>query len=444
MAVRLALDVRLEHSPDPVGVLAAYDDGAVRFQYVPAFLNGPKATPVSLSLPLQSDAFDDFATRTFFQNLMPENNQLDEVIARERLERDDVVGLLFHLGRDCPGAISCVPVGSPPVKNPGDLTADYEIKSDEYIHEMVRRLALREPIDEMVRDPSPVAGVQRKVALVELPDGRFAFPREGTGVPTTHILKVPYRARAREARLEAAAARLAEACGLSVSVPEARVFGEYEALLISRFDREITPDGRVFRIHQEDFAQALGLPPGRKYERSGNEGPQYSAAGVAALLDRTAEPALAKRDFLASTMFDMLIGNVDNHAKNHALLYDRGPVPRLAPLYDLLPTRLDRNFTSDFAFRIGAAERLEDLTLEDFALFLDTFGLSVAAGRRFVADRLGPIIARLEAVTPNLGASLKDFDDLIGRETEHLVEVLELGLEIRPRDAVLSHNKAWT
>lgn len=439
MAARLALDVRLEQFAVPIGVLAAFDDGAVRFEYAPAYVTSPSALPLSLALPLQAEPFDDFETRTFFQNLLPENNQLDEVIARERLPRDDVAGLLYHLGADCPGAISCLPRGRPPAKTPGQLAVDYQVIAPEQLEEIVRRLAFQEPLDDIVRDPSPVAGVQRKVAIVALPDGRFAFPRPASGVPTTHILKVPYRTRPREARLEAEAAALAEACGLNVVRSEARRFGEHEALLIPRFDRRITADGHVLRIHQEDFAQALALPPGRKYQRPGDRGRQFSAAEVAVLLDRTAEPARARRDFLAATVFNMLTGNVDNHAKNHALLYDIGRAPRVAPLYDLLPTRLDRSFTSDFAFRIGAAERLEDLTVEDFALFLNTFGLSVAAARRFLTDQLGPMIERLEVAAQALPRSLKDFDDLIGRETEHLVEVLELGLEIRERDYVPPH-----
>jgi serine/threonine-protein kinase HipA len=45
--------------------------------------------------------------------------------------------------------------------------------------------------------------------------------------------------------------------------------GEIEALLVRRFDRALDRDGRVARLHQEDFAQALGLPAALKYERRG-------------------------------------------------------------------------------------------------------------------------------------------------------------------------------
>lgn len=436
MAPRLVLDVRLDGFDAPVGYLAGYEGGATRFAYDEAYLGDPRALPLSLSLPLTATPFPDQRVRAFFQNLLPENNQLESVIARHDLARDDVVGLLYHLGSDCPGAISCVPNGAPPAKTPGSLATDYGALPPEELAEIVRRLANHEALPAEVSDPSPVAGVQRKIALTVLPDGSFALPKDGLGAPTTHILKVPYRTRGREARLEEAAAKLARSSGLDVVVPEALEVGGHEVLLIPRFDRVITDDLQVLRVHQEDFVQALGLPSELKYERRGEPGRRFDAQAISTLLGRVADPALAKRDFLMSVFFNMLVGNVDNHGKNHALLYDKGPKPRLAPLYDLLPTRLNKSFVADFAFRIGSAESLEAMRLEDVAVFLTVFGFTEAGGTRFVTDRLVPMIEALEDASLRLPRALKDFDDLIGRETERLVEVLELKMPVRERDYV--------
>jgi serine/threonine-protein kinase HipA len=38
-------------------------------------------------------------------------------------------------------------------------------------------------------------------------------------------------------------------------------------LLVTRYDRR-QRDGRWLRLHQEDFCQALGKPPGAKYQRN--------------------------------------------------------------------------------------------------------------------------------------------------------------------------------
>jgi serine/threonine-protein kinase HipA len=434
-AARLVLDVRLEAFEDPIGTLAGFDDGTLRFGYQAGYLDNPAALPISLALDLRADPFSDAESRAFFQNLLPENDQFEQVIQRERLERNDVAGLLYFLGSDCPGAISCRPQGAPPAKRPGLLAEDYDAVSDELLKEIVRRLAFHERLPAEIRDPSPVAGVQRKIALTRLADGRFAQPKPGLGVPTTHILKVPYVRDGRDTSLEEWSARLADACGLDVSVPQAIKVDEIDVLVVERFDRRVDGQGRVTRLHQEDFAQALGLPSRAKYERYGVGARSFSAAAISRLLDRTVAPDQAREQFLLSTFFSILIGNVDNHAKNHGLLYDVGPRPRFAPLYDLTPTKLDRQTTREFSFNIGEAKSLGELDLGQVLQFFDAFGLEVETAGRFVAESLAPMIERLEAAAPRVPRRFKDFDDLIGRETETLVEILGLNVEVRPRDA---------
>ena len=430
----IKLEVRLENFSEPIGFLISDDNGNIRFGYDYGYLAFGTAFPISLSLPLRPESFDDNATRAFFQNLFQENDQLEQVMQREQLARDDVVGLLYFLGADCPGSLSCMPIGSEPSKTPGFIGSDYDFLNQQDIDEIVRRLANHEPLPEIARDPSPVAGVQRKIAVVYTPDGRYALPKPHLGVPTTHILKVPGRGEGREARLEAAAAQLANRCGLDVSIPQLVTFQGYEALLINRFDRNVSSEGIIARIHQEDFAQALGLPSRLKYERYGNSERAFNAAAIATVLARTAEPARALDIFLRATIFNLAIGNSDNHAKNHALLYDLGPVPRLAPLYDLLPVRLNGNVTHALSFRIGGAESAENLTLDDFADFFLKFQLTTGAATRFANTRIVRLLAVLDQATENLPGTLKDFNDLIGRELERLIETLRLDLVVRPRD----------
>ncbi|MEI9928537.1 MAG: HipA N-terminal domain-containing protein [Sphingomonas sp.] len=83
-----------------MGYLSTDDDGAMRFGYSPEYFDNPAAHPISLSLPLEESPFGDVIARPFFQNLLPENDQLRSVIEREGLAPDDIVGLLEHLGSD--------------------------------------------------------------------------------------------------------------------------------------------------------------------------------------------------------------------------------------------------------------------------------------------------------------------------------------------------------
>jgi serine/threonine-protein kinase HipA len=206
----------------------------------------------------------------------------------------------------------------------------------------------------------------------------------------------------------------------------------FDALLVTRFDRRIE-GGLVSRIHQEDFAQALGFPSDLKYQRNGKPGRQFDVEAILSVLDRTADPEAARLAFLQATLLNLCIGNTDNHAKNHALLYDTGAAPRLAPLYDLLPIRIDRRYNHRLAFQIGSADHFDEMKAADLAAFIAPFGVDDLG--RFTAEVVVPLIASLDEATLKLsGLGLKQFDDLIGRETERLVDVLSAAVSVRERD----------
>jgi serine/threonine-protein kinase HipA len=361
---------------------------------------------------------------------------LHQILERHGIDRGDIVGQLRLLGADCAGAVSCLPTGDPPVKAPGYLATDYDVLDDKVIAKIVSSLADIRRLPAEVQDPSPVAGVQSKIALTRLPNGVFALPKPGLRVPTTHILKVPPKRNGREVRLEEASALLAAAVGLDVALPEALRVAGYEALLVERFDRRVV-DGMVTRIHQEDFAQALGFSSELKYQRRGKPGRWFDVAAALSVLDRTIDPYEARLAFMATTLFNLCIGNTDNHAKNHALLYDQGAVPRFAPLYDLVPIRLDDSFTHELAFHVGGATHLDDMTPENIGAFLIECGVEDVA--EYVEEIVVPLIERLEEATPKLRSQhLRDFDDLVGRETEHLVTILSAAVELRERDTFIS------
>lgn len=431
------LDVRLENFDTPIGHLIREQNDACVFLYTDKYLERRDAIPISLSLPLQHDAFSDQSTRAFFDNLLPENNQLQDIMDREGVSRDDIVGLLKHLGGDCAGAISCIPQDAPPIKIPGNIVTDYIELSSEELTDIMRRLAEKLPLPEEVRDPSPVAGVQRKIALTEIAQDRFGFPKDKLRVPTTHILKVPARGREREVRLEAVAARLArEVVGHAVASPAEFMRGQEIGLLIKRYDRHLSAGGSITRIHQEDFCQALGLPARLKYERRGTAERYFSASKINEVLGQTNAPALNRLIFLRVTIFNLAIGNTDNHAKNHALIYDQGPTPRLAPLYDMLPIRLSDDYTHELSFKIGEAKTFDDLTPLDLTNFIQIFGPKTqTAVNRLVENEIGPMLLNLDQTADGLTAlGLKGFDDLIGQEIVSLSKLLGLNLEIRERD----------
>ncbi len=444
----LALDVRLDGYNDPVGVLVRDDRGAVAFAYMEEYVSASDATPLSLSLPLSPEPYEDVIARPFFDNLLQERDSaLTDIMDREGLSRDDIAGLLFHIGKDCAGALSVLPMGAPPVKVPGDYDHDYTAIRPERLEAIVASLHKRRRLPEGTEDPSPLAGVQSKIALTLLPDGRLAEPNPGTGAPTTHILKVPDQEHLQDALLEAEAMSLSQKLGFETADVVAMPIAGIETLLVTRFDRGLDSEGRIVRIHQEDFAQALGLPASLKYERRGAEGRRFDVAGIRKVLEATDDPAGEKDRFIRATLFDLLIGNTDGHAKNFALLFERGQSVRLAPRYDILPTRLDDSLTDEFAFRIGSAQRLGEIAIQDVDAFLRDMGIdSAPAQRRLRVRYTDEIASALAAHLDELSKrGMKRFADLIATNIRTLLGNLEVDVPetAKERDAFLGSAGGW-
>ena len=271
---QLILDVYLDGrlgdgEPRRIGCIQRDDHGSTEFRY-DADYDGP---PLSLALPVRAEAYGDTRSRAFFSNLIFESPQRHLILEKYQLDPADYAGMLAHIGADCPGAVSVVPQGAPPAKQPGNLDQDYDYLSEAQVREIAISLRDRQRIPDEVKDPSPLAGVQNKIGLVHVAGRGFALPREGSGAPTTHILKVSTRERPSDHLYEATAMRIMrDAMSFlkggedAVAHVEAIDIGDVPALLVERFDRRIE-GGMVYRVHQEDFVQALGLSPGGKYER---------------------------------------------------------------------------------------------------------------------------------------------------------------------------------
>ena len=243
-----------------------------------------------------------------------------------------------------------------------------------------------------------------------------------------------------------AAAVLADKCKLETSIPRVLQFADHKALLIERFDRQVDENGAVTRIHQEDFAQALGLPPEMKYERYKTESRAFNIESIRSVLDQCIRPAEAIDTFMKATIFNLAIGNTDNHAKNFALLYDNGRVPRLAPLYDMLPIKLNSQYTHELAYNIGNASHSDDLSKEDFDIFFSKMGLTKTASKRFKDDAVCEILSKLDIIADEVlvQSGLKDFDSLFGTEAENLIEKLDLDLTLADRDFYAANAGGWS
>jgi serine/threonine-protein kinase HipA len=315
------------HEDRLVGRVLCDSAGRLSFIYEEGWRADAHGFPLSLSMPWVTVQHGHAAIEAFLWNLLPDSAEIQQRWAQQFGVRDkDAFALVRHVGTDCAGAIRFL---SPQSLNGGDQT---EITWLDAAAMATRLKALR-------RDPAAarlpqdaswftLAGAQPKTALFGDGD-RFGVP--SGRIPTTHILKQPNADREGHAENEHFCLALAARIGLPAARSEVRQFEDETALVVTRFDRQVQ-GGSVRRLHQEDLCQALGLMPSWKYQSQG--GPEASA--ITRLLQTVSQqPERDVARFTDALAFNWLIGNVDAHAKNYALMIESGGRAALAPLYDL-------------------------------------------------------------------------------------------------------------
>ncbi|MBB5720343.1 serine/threonine-protein kinase HipA [Stakelama sediminis] len=325
-----------------MGRLEKEPSGAVSFRYESSWLDWEHRFAISLSLPLGETAYRGAPVVAVFENLLPDNANIRRTVAeRTGAQGTDAYSLLEQIGRDCVGALQFLPEDSP-------VDADFRVRgepvSDEEIASILSNLA-RAPlgIDPEHEFRISVAGAQEKTALLFL-EGQWMRPLGTT--PTTHILKPQIGAiptasgvidMAASVDNEHYCLKVMEALGLRVARTEIQTFGEKRVLVVERFDREWTKDGRLLRLPQEDFCQALGVPPTRKYQAAVEghlNGP--GIVDIVSLLRGSDAPLADQAAFFASQIGFWLIGATDGHAKNFSIFLRPGGGFRQTPVYDVL------------------------------------------------------------------------------------------------------------
>lgn len=293
-------------------------------RYDPDWLDRPAAFPISLGMPLSTTPIGADCILPWLANLLPESH-LTEIGQRIGVSPQDILGLLARIGRDTAGALA---IGMPR----RDADEFRPVGSDAALARIIDELPQRPFLVGEEGVSMSLAGAQDKLPVALIESG-VAIPLGGT--PSTHILKPDNPRLKGSVQNEALCMTLAGLVGLDAARVTTGRAGRRSYLLVERYDRMIG-SRRITRIHQEDFCQLLGYFPSSKYE-FGSPGVRRGPS-LAQLFEAVATHVSpgARLALLDTMIFNVLIANVDAHAKNHSVLIGAGGSAKLAPLYDLL------------------------------------------------------------------------------------------------------------
>ena len=358
------------------GYLSEMPDGAAEFRFLDTYRS-------LIPRPVLGQKFEDNLERTyrsrkgqglpdFFANLVPEGRLRDVIEETAALEVGDDLALLTFVGQDLPGAVVVRAM-----RDNGSVALTTE-----------SRETLAAESEAMVRNDGlrfSLAGVQLKFSMLRGQD-KLTLPARHRGgewivkfdsptyphLPENEFSMLEW---ARQSGFDVSECHLHEVDDVS-GFPRRYAPSGTRVLAIKRYDR--TDRGR---IHQEDFAQAVGLPPKKKYEQITHE--------VMAVLVRRFIDDVAVDEMVRRLVFIVASGNNDAHLKNWSFVYPDTIQARWAPLYDQVATvawpgpdralalklasvkdfgRIDRSAFERFADKAEVAKahvlKLVDATLE--------------------------------------------------------------------------------
>lgn len=413
------LDVWLHEKK--AGRLTQDGDGTLDFAYLPDYLVGDDAPVISVSMPLREEAYPDKIARPYFSGLLPDERARRRLASALGVSEGNAFGLLEIIGGECAGALSLLPEGEP---LPEADAHPPEPLSEKRLAEILDLLRFRPLLggEEGVR--LSLAGAQDKLPVC-LVDGEVALAK--ANYPTTHIIKPYIEGLDGTVENEIFCMRLAERVGLPAPKVAKGAAGETDYFLIERYDRVTNNDGTIRRLHQEDFCQALSVPPELKYEEEGGPG---IAASQDLIAKHTRRPAADRLAFLRMVIFHFLVGNADAHAKNYALLY-REDTPDLAPLYDVICTAAYPNLAKKLAMPIGGRGIADTIHLKHWlTLVPDT-----RAAQRLLTKDLQELSESVLAQSDELPSELKEDGiyhpvlkkviEIIGKRAEHIQAIIK-------------------
>ncbi len=373
-----------------VGRLSEAPEGGTEFRFLDTYLD-------AVPRPILGQKFEDNLGKTyrsrkgqglpdFFANLIPEGRLREVIEESAGIDPGDDLALLAFVGRDLPGAVVVRPAdnGEPESSSeepfPSPAAPDEAAESSEGLRFSLAGVQLKFSVlleENKLTLPAKDQGGEW-IAKFDSP----AFPR----LPENELSMLTW---AREAGFDVPECRLHDVEDV-VGFPRRFAPSDTKVLAIQRYDR-----GSGERVHQEDFAQAVGLPPKKKYDHVTHEA---MARLVRGFIDESAVDELIRR-----LVFVVACGNNDGHLKNWSFVYPGGIQAAWSPLYDQVATVAWTAPDRKLALNLAGVKDFGRIDRSAFERFAER--AEVAKGRLFeqvdeTLDRLRVTWRRIEADLP--------------------------------------------
>jgi serine/threonine-protein kinase HipA len=207
-------------------------------------------------------------------------------------------------------------------------------------------------------------------------------------------------------RTELAVMGLARDCGLDVPETDFATILGRDIYLIRRFDRLIEGN----RLRRVPFASALTMLEAHEIAAH-----RYSYRDLAEALRRFGSaPRPDLRELFRRMAFNILVGNDDDHLRNHAFLFD-GRGWRLSPLYDVVPRP---HVVANGRLILAVGERGHEATLANALTGAASFGLKREEAAALLEDLRVRVGARWKAALSEAGIGAIDIERFASCFTE--------------------------
>jgi serine/threonine-protein kinase HipA len=193
-----------------------------------------------------------------------------------------------------------------------NVTLDELVEAAERVE---KGIPLSHELDVALHHGTPIGGARPK-ALIE-GDGKKYIAKFSSSSDIYSVIKAEFIAM-----------RLAEIVGLTVAAVKLTKAAHKDVLLVERFDRVFTKKG----WQRKSMVSALTL-----FELDEMMARYASYENLAEIIRfRFKNASLTLKELFQRLTFNILVGNTDDHARNHAAFWD-GKMLSLTPAYDICP-----------------------------------------------------------------------------------------------------------